>query len=95
MDALAEVNADAKEIDEAVKIGADIATGVEDMIDDRDLEEELRGLVEEAEREKVDAHNEGESAAIKARLEKPKVQVPTKLPEIREGAKVQVGISAS
>jgi charged multivesicular body protein 7 len=95
MDALAEVNADAKEVNDAVKIGADIAIGVGDMIDDADLEEELRGLVEEAERRKTDADKEQESAAIRTRLEKPEVQVPSELPEIEEEARVQVGISAS
>lgn len=93
MDALAEVNADAKEVDEAVRIGADIAIGVSDTIYDGDLEEELRGLVEEAEREKVAAGTEREIAAINARLER--IQVPSELPEVVEEAKVQVGISAS
>lgn len=95
MSALAEINADAKEVDEAVKIGADIAIGVEDVIDDEDLEEELRGLVEEAEREKVTANNERENMGIKARLEKPEVQVPSELPGIGVESIVHVGISAS
>jgi charged multivesicular body protein 7 len=94
MDALAEVNADAKEVDEAVKIGADVAIGVEDMIDNGALEEELQGLVEEAEREKATSNTQ-KTAAIKARLEKPGVQVPSELPEFEVEAKVQVGISAS
>lgn len=47
MEALAEANADAKEIDETIRIGGDVALG----IDDDDLAEELAGLVEEAERE--------------------------------------------
>ncbi|KAG6814537.1 hypothetical protein H0H92_000064 [Tricholoma furcatifolium] len=51
LDALAEVNADAKEVDEAVRTGADIAVGVDD-IDDGELEEELKALVLESEKEK-------------------------------------------
>jgi len=93
MDALAEVNADAKEVDEAVRIGGDVAIGVEDARDE-DLEEELRTLVEEVEREKADANNEQESAATKARLEEPGVQVPSEVAEVEE-AKVQVGVLAS
>jgi charged multivesicular body protein 7 len=94
MDALAEANSDAREVDDAVKIGADIAIGVEDVVDEGDLEEELRGLVEEAAREKTGEDRERESAATKARLEKPEVQVPSEIPKI-EAAKAQVGISAS
>lgn len=47
MEALAEANADAKEIDKTIRIGGDVAVG----IDDDDLAEELAGLVEEAEKE--------------------------------------------
>ena len=95
MDALAEVNADAKEVNEAVQIGADVAIGVEDMMDNGALEEELQGLVEEAEREKKVTSNNQENAVIKAMLEKPEVQVPSDLPEFGMEARVQVGISAS
>ena len=47
MDALAEVNADAKEVDEAVRIGGDIATGAGGDMDERELEDELGRLIEE------------------------------------------------
>ncbi|KAF5380996.1 hypothetical protein D9615_004079 [Tricholomella constricta] len=70
MEALAEVNADAKEVDEAVRIGADVAIGVGDGIDDMELENELRGLVLEAEKEKEDEAKEKEAMAVKARLER-------------------------
>ncbi|KAG6833685.1 hypothetical protein H0H87_002881 [Tephrocybe sp. NHM501043] len=51
LDALADVNADAKEVDDAVRIGADVVIGV-DTIDDGELEEELKALVLESEKEK-------------------------------------------
>ncbi|KAG5635861.1 hypothetical protein H0H81_009844 [Sphagnurus paluster] len=54
MDALAEVNADAKEVDDAVRMGADLAIGTGDVIDDGELEEELRALVLEAENEQLE-----------------------------------------
>jgi charged multivesicular body protein 7 len=93
MDALAEANADAREVDDAVRMGADIAIGVEDL-DEGDLEAELQRLVEEAESTKTGDDRERESAATKVRLEKPEVQVPSEIPKI-EVAKAQVGISAS
>jgi charged multivesicular body protein 7 len=94
MDALAELNADAKEVDEAVRVGADIAIGVGEVIDEEDLEEELRELVEETEREQGDVNNEREDVAIKQRLEKLEMQVPKELPKTNEEAQVLVGISA-
>jgi charged multivesicular body protein 7 len=47
MEALAEANADAKEIDDTIRIGGDVAVGV----DDDDLAEELAALVEEADQD--------------------------------------------
>ncbi|PPQ63058.1 hypothetical protein CVT24_005913 [Panaeolus cyanescens] len=52
MDALSEANADAKEIDDAVRMGADVAMGTEYLIDEAELEAELNALVQEAEAEK-------------------------------------------
>ncbi|KAG6876967.1 hypothetical protein C0993_011467 [Termitomyces sp. T159_Od127] len=51
IEALAEANVDAKEVDDAVRKGADNAFGV-DGIDNGELEEELKALVLESEREK-------------------------------------------
>ncbi|KAJ3851621.1 Snf7-domain-containing protein [Lentinula lateritia] len=53
MEAMAEANADAKEIDEAVRIGGDVAIGVTDF-DDAELEEELYRLAIETGEEKQD-----------------------------------------
>lgn len=55
MDALAEANADAKELDDAVRMGGDMAVGVDSLVDadmEEELEAELRAMAEEAEKEK-------------------------------------------
>ncbi len=49
MEALAEANADAKEIDDAVRFGGDIAVGVNESIDDEEVEEEWKSMVKELE----------------------------------------------
>lgn len=51
IDALASANADAREIDEAIRIGADSATGAAD-IDEDEIAAELAALADEAGREK-------------------------------------------
>ncbi|RDB21152.1 hypothetical protein Hypma_011738 [Hypsizygus marmoreus] len=80
MDALAEVNADAREVNEAVRIGADVAVGVEEVIDEGDLEDELRALVREAEAEKQAAESAKESVEIETRLVGAGMQVPEGVP---------------
>lgn len=52
MEALAEANADAKEVDEAIWVGANVAVGVAEVVDDDELEEEWKAMVREAEAEK-------------------------------------------
>lgn len=52
MDALSEANADAREMDDAVRMGADVAMGVEYAVDEAELEEELNALVRDVEAEK-------------------------------------------
>lgn len=55
LDALAAANADAKHVDDAIRMGGDIAmaeAGIE--IDDAELEAELAKLVEEGEREQLE-----------------------------------------
>ncbi|KAG8217873.1 Snf7-domain-containing protein [Butyriboletus roseoflavus] len=55
MDALAAANADARDVDEAIKTGGDVAAVETGVVDDADLEVELNELVKEAEREKAEA----------------------------------------
>ncbi|KAJ7685376.1 Snf7-domain-containing protein [Mycena polygramma] len=54
MDAMAEANADAKEVDESIRIGGDVALGIDTAFDDAELEEELRMLAQEAKAESAD-----------------------------------------
>lgn len=51
MEAMAEANADAKEIDDAVRIGGDIALGANDVYDEDELEAELNKLIQESKEE--------------------------------------------
>lgn len=75
MEALAEANCDAREMDDAVRLGGDIALGIEDTIDDTELEREWMALVKEGEAaEKV---NEAEDVGRK--LEETS-NVPTRFP---------------
>ena len=49
MDALAEANLDAREVDDAVRVSGDVALGTDGIVDDDELEAEWKALVEEAE----------------------------------------------
>lgn len=63
MEALAEANADAREVDDAVRIGGNVALGVDESVDDAELEEEWRQLVREV--EATEGSNEEESVGRK------------------------------
>jgi charged multivesicular body protein 7 len=52
MEALAEANADAHEVDEAIRAGADVTFTTGGIVDEAELEEEWKAMVEEAEAEK-------------------------------------------
>ncbi|KAF8350578.1 Snf7-domain-containing protein [Amanita rubescens] len=69
LDALAEANADAKEIDDAVRIGADVALDTNE-VDDEELETELNKLIEEATMES------NEHRKVEERLGDAKMKVP-------------------
>lgn len=85
MDALAAANADAREVDEAIRIGGDIAAAETGVIDDADLEDELNELVKEAEKEKAEAA--GPSTLDRLA----EVKVPAQTPE--EGEQVAQAVS--
>ncbi|KAG1832055.1 Snf7-domain-containing protein [Suillus variegatus] len=78
MDALAASTADAREIDNAIRMGEDMAAA-DAGIDDTELEAELNALVEEAEKESAAAAEQ----AVVEKLQGIEVHVP-------EGAPVQV-----
>ncbi|TFK30084.1 hypothetical protein FA15DRAFT_580927 [Coprinopsis marcescibilis] len=69
MEALAEANTDAHEVDEAIKVGGDIALGVDANISDAEVEEELEALVQEMAAVKVnDSRSEAEQRLLDLRV---------------------------
>ena len=82
MDALAAANTDAREVDDAIQIGADLAQG-ETSIDDSELEAELAALVSEVETEKAQTQ--------RARLEAKKLSPPTNAPLSEEESATKSG----
>ncbi|KAJ7087847.1 Snf7-domain-containing protein [Mycena epipterygia] len=79
MDAMAEANADAKEVDDAIRIGGDVALGIE--FDEAELEEELKTLAQEAEVDKIRGKLED---TLKTPNEPPLPVEPERVPQ-REG----------
>jgi charged multivesicular body protein 7 len=75
MDAMASASADARDIDEAIKIGRDVAIA-DAGIDEGELEDELQSITREIEREK-----EAEAEGQRARLREEGMKVPERLPE--------------
>ena len=88
MEAMASANEDAKEIDDIIRTGADIAQGAS-AIDDTELEDEWKALVQEAEKESVakaeeeKARKEEEEARVKEeRLAAEALRVPADVPTV-------------
>ena len=86
MEAMASANEDAKEIDDIIRTGADIAQGAS-ALDDTELEDEWKALVQEAERESMakakeeQAKKEEEEVRAKEdRLAAESLRVPSDLP---------------
>ncbi|KAF8623494.1 hypothetical protein AX15_006277 [Amanita polypyramis BW_CC] len=59
LDALADANTDAKEVDDAIRLGAEVAMN-SDQIDDAEVEMELNRLIAEAEQSESDEHRKVE-----------------------------------
>lgn len=79
MDAMASASADAKDVDDAIRMGGDMAAA-EAGIDESELEDELQALVREAERERND-----ETEKDKWRkLEEDGMKVPRNLPQMAD-----------
>ncbi|KIM87189.1 hypothetical protein PILCRDRAFT_815664 [Piloderma croceum F 1598] len=76
MDAMASATSDARDVDEAIKIGGDIAAA-DAGIDESELEEELRALVKESERDREDEAEKEQ----RARLEEERMKVPEQRPD--------------
>lgn len=65
MEALAEANTDAREVDEVIRVGANVGVGIEGTVDEDELEEEWKAIVEKVEAEE----EEKKEAAKRMKLE--------------------------
>ena len=80
LEAMASANADARDIDDVIRQGTEIAQA-DAGIDDSELEDELAALVKEAEQEKADA----EAEKTESKLSAPELSTPASLPVAKEG----------
>jgi charged multivesicular body protein 7 len=76
MDAMASASADARDVDEAIKIGGDVAAA-DAGIDESELEEELQALAKESEKETEDEAQREK----RARLAEERMNVPEQTPD--------------
>jgi charged multivesicular body protein 7 len=88
MDALAEANEDARELDEVVRIGAIVAS--EEIAGDRDVELELDALVQEIEAEEK-KRKELEEERLAEQLGR--MQVPQEEPKEVQGIRQEAGLA--
>jgi charged multivesicular body protein 7 len=90
MDAMASAQADAKEIDDAIRMGADMAHA-DTSIDDSELEAELNALIRETEEEKASAERiQPEEKQMRLSAENLKVPVDSPLPSNVEAETMKV-----
>lgn len=83
MDAMASANADAKDIDDAIRMGVDMAQA-DANIDDADLEAELAALVEDVQAEKTAETKVKEEEELQRRLSNKELGAPAHIPEVPE-----------
>lgn len=82
MEALAEANADARYIDDAVRIAGDVAVGVSENIDDSEVEAEWEALVKEMAGTKDDAgKHDRVDKEVRRQLDQAKVPIYIPQPE--------------
>jgi len=77
MEALSEANEDAREVDEAIRIGANVALGTDAA--EADVEDELKKLIESLETDEKRKEDEEEARKVSERLAQN--QVPREHPE--------------
>ncbi|KJA27470.1 hypothetical protein HYPSUDRAFT_35364 [Hypholoma sublateritium FD-334 SS-4] len=87
MEALADANADAKEIDNAVRFGGDIAVGVNENIDDEEVEAQWKAMVKELEateksKESTDVTEKKLNGIGKSPDGSPLISVPQRIPAL-------------
>lgn len=80
MDALAEANADAREIDAAVRIGGDSALGIGENVDEADIEAEWAELVKQMEADHVGGKLSSESLKVPHGTTAEGTNVPERIP---------------
>lgn len=83
MDAMASANADAKDIDDAIRMGVDMAQA-DANIDDADLEAELAALVGDIQAEKAAETKVKEEEELQRRLSNKDLGAPAHIPEVPE-----------
>lgn len=92
MVALASANADAKEIDDTIRMGTDMAQA-DAGIDDTELEEELKTLIQESERETKEKLSRdearGEERAVQEKLVADGLRAPSDIPAGAAGTQVR------
>lgn len=90
MDAMASANADAKDIDEAIRTGVSMAQ-VEAGIDDAELEAELAALAQEVEDEKKAAAAAEDERETRAKLAAVELNAPGGIPVINDVPATRTG----
>ncbi|OSX65335.1 hypothetical protein POSPLADRAFT_1135526 [Postia placenta MAD-698-R-SB12] len=81
MDAMASANADAKETDDAIRMGMEMAQA-DAGIDEAELEDELKALLAESERETAEKARHEEELKVKQRLADSTIRVPSSIPAV-------------
>ncbi|KAI0647042.1 Snf7-domain-containing protein [Trametes meyenii] len=85
MDAMASANADAREVDDAIQIGADMAQA-DRAVDEDELEAELAALVKDMEREKDEAAVQAQRERLSAGQLNVPAHSPAQHPPVEEAA---------
>ncbi|KAJ3501133.1 hypothetical protein NMY22_g19029 [Coprinellus aureogranulatus] len=89
MEALAEANASAKEIDDAVRMGGDVALGVDEGVDDGEIEKEWEELVRQ-----MGGQKESEGEEQRERLSGDALKVPSGAPQEEGGKSLEKQMAA-
>jgi len=87
MDALAEANANARDLDDIIRIGGNSAMGVDDVVDEDELENELQHLIQQAEtknQSKPRQEETVEEADTRQKLQGIGVETPRDPPGLQE-----------
>ena len=78
MDAMASANADAKEVDDAIRVGVEVAQA-DTGIDDGELEDELQKLIQETQDEQAKAEEEKALEELREKLASVQMSSPPRV----------------